>query len=374
MASLARSNLLHDKVRLGVTLTGVIFAVVLVAVQLGLFIGFMRTTSNLIDQSGADVWITASNVSHLEVGTVVYDQNLYKALATPGVIRAASYIVQFIDWKRFDGANERVELIGFDTESGLGGPWNLDSGSILDLKLSDSVIVDRLYCAKLGVNNLAQGGEIRNQRARVAGFTQGIRTFTTSPIVFTSLKHARAYINVRDTQAVYILVKAAEGVSPQELKQRLQSRIRDADVHTTEEFSWMTRIYWMFGTGAGITILLAAALGFAVGLVIVAQTIYSATVDHLREYGTLKAMGASNGYLYGVIVKQAVLSAVVGYVFGISISEAASHFSQHSKAQIALPGSLALALFGLTLLMCVSAAVISVNKVTHLDPAIVFKA
>ena len=107
---------------------------------------------------------------------------------------------------------------------------------------------------------------------------------------------------------------------------------------------------------------------------IVAQTIYSATVDHLREYGTLKAIGASNAYLYWVIVKQAVLSAVGGYVFGIGLSAAASHFSRYGKAQIVLPGTLAAALFGLTLLMCVSAAVISVNKVTRLDPAIVFKA
>jgi putative ABC transport system permease protein len=374
MASLAYSNLLYDKVRLVVTLTGVIFAVVLVAVQLGLFIGFMRATSNVIDQSGADVWITAPNVDYLEVGAPISERNLYKVLATSGVANAGKYIVQFVNWKRPDGAIERVELVGFDLDSGLGGPWDLDVGSVRDLQQSDSVIVDRLYCSKLGVDAPGQNVEIHNRRARVVGFTRGIRTFTTSPIVFTSLKHARDYVILGADDTVYILAKAAPGVSPGELKRRIQSRIENVDVHTTEEFSWITRTYWMFGTGAGITILLAAALGFIVGLVIVAQTIYSATVDHLREYGTLKAMGASNGYLYRVIVKQAVINAIAGYLLGIGISAVASHFSRDGKAQVALTGPLAAALFGLTLLMCVSAAVISVNKVTRLDPAIVFKA
>ena len=129
----------------------------------------------------------------------------------------------------------------------------------------------------------------------------------------------------------------------------------------------------MFGTGAGITVLIAAGLGLLVGVVVVAQTIYAATVDHIREYGTLKAMGATNAYLYRVILEQAALSAVAGYSVGIAIALVASRGSQAGTTAIILEWPLAIALFALTLVMCLGASVVSINKVTRIDPAMVFK-
>src|SRR5215467_4071638 len=232
MVSLARNNLFHDKVRLGVTLIGVVFAVVLVAAQLGLFIGFMRATSNLIDRSGADIWISATNVEHIEVGVPISQRTFYKVLATPGVESAAKYIVQFVEWKQLDGAVERVELVGYDVDAGIGGPWSLDTGGVQDLKLSDNVIVDRVYLDKLGVQNLGDIGEIRGRRARVVGFTRGIITFTTAPIVFTSFKNAQKYGGLGSDQTIYILAKALPNIDRQELKRRLQNSLADVDVHT----------------------------------------------------------------------------------------------------------------------------------------------
>jgi putative ABC transport system permease protein len=129
----------------------------------------------------------------------------------------------------------------------------------------------------------------------------------------------------------------------------------------------------MFTTGAGVAVLLAAVLGLVVGFVVVAQTIYATTVDHLREYGTLKAMGAPNRYVYKVIVKQAAISALIGYVLGMIVSAFVVHASQSGGAAILLPLPLAVGMFFLTLIMCIGAAMISINKVTRLDPAMVFK-
>ena len=129
----------------------------------------------------------------------------------------------------------------------------------------------------------------------------------------------------------------------------------------------------MFGTGAGITVLIAAGLGLLVGVVVVAQTIYAATVDHIREYGTLKAMGASNGYLYRVILQQAAMSAVAGYGVGIGVAMVAARASLAGTTAIILEPPLAGALFVLTLLMCLGASVVSINRVTRIDPAMVFK-
>jgi len=106
---------------------------------------------------------------------------------------------------------------------------------------------------------------------------------------------------------------------------------------------------------------------------VVAQTIYAATVDHIREFGTLKAMGATNGYIYRIILQQAVISAIAGYAVAIIIASMVAYSSQNGGANIVLPTAVRAGLFGLTLFMCISAATVSINKVTKIDPALVFK-
>ena len=373
MASLAIRNLLHDRVRLAVTLTGIVFSVVLVAVQTGLFLGFTTTTSNVIDNSGADFWVTSKGVKYLEVGVPFSEKKLYHARAVEGVQEAEKYIVRFGSWKRPDGANESCEVVGFDPDTTLGGPWHIDEGDVHDLKLQDTVMIDRFYAGKLGVTHLGQSLEIRGVRARVVGFTSGIRTFTTSPLVFTSYKNALRYTDVGTDQASYLLIKAKPGAGRERLRASLLSRLSDVDVLTTAEFGSKTTRYWMFGTGAGVTVIMAAVLGLLVGVVVVTQTIYAATIDHIREFGTLKAMGATNGYIYRVILQQATVSAVIGYAVGIALAIAVEMSSRSSGANIVLPPSIRAGLFGTTLVMCMSAAMVSIHKATTIDPAMVFK-
>ena len=373
MPPLAQRNLFHDKVRFAVTLTGIVFAVVLIVVQIGLFIGFTTTTSGIIDHSGADIWVASRHVPYLEQASPFSERKLYQVLATPGVESAEKYIVRFSDWQRPDGGHEGIQVVGVSTESPMGTPWNLVAGTVEDLNIPDAVIIDTFYAAKLGVTGIGQTFEIQGHRARVVGFTHGIRAFTTAPYVFTSFKNAQDYARLQQDQTLFILVKANPGADLPELKAAIAERVTGVDVFTTTEFTRMTRFYWMFSTGAGIAVLLAAVLGLVVGVVVVAQTIYATTVDHLREYGTLKAMGAANSYVYRVIVKQAAISAVLGYGAGMLVSLFVVHGSQQGGASILLPWQMGVGMFGLTLVMCVVAAVVSINKVTHIDPAMVFK-
>jgi len=373
MASLAWRNLFHDKVRFSVTLTGIVFAIVLIIVQIGLFIGFTAATSALIDHSGADLWVTADRVPYLEQANPFSERKLYQVLATPGVAHAEKYIARFADWQRPDGGHEGIIIVGFNPDTPLGAPWNVVAGSLADVKSPDAVILDTFYREKLGVTYLGQVVEIQGRRARVVGFTQGIRSFTTSPYVFTSFKNALGYGLLREDQTLFILVKAAPGTDVRLLQREIAARVSDVDVFTTAEFSGKTRFYWMFTTGAGIAVLLAAVMGLIVGVVVVAQTIYATTMDHLREFGTLKAMGASNRYIYRVIIQQAVLSAVIGYVLALVTSVFVVRASASGGAAILLPWELGATMFFVALAMCIGASVVSINKVTKLDPAMVFK-
>ena len=373
MPPLARRNLFHDKVRLTVTLTGIVFAVVLVIVQLGLFLGFTSATSGLIHNSAADFWIVGQRVPYLERTVEFTERKLQQVRATPGVAIADKYVADFARWKRSDGQEANIFLLGFNPGTGQGGPWNLVAGRVADLDIPDAVIVDRIYQEKLGVTRIGQRVEINGLRARVVGFTQGIRSFTTSPYVFTSFKNAQRFGGLRDDQTHYILVKATSGADLLQLQTALRARLQDVDVHTTAEFARMTTVYWMFTTGAGVAVLIAALLGLVVGVVIVAQTIYATTMDHIREYGTLKAMGATNRYIYRVIIEQAVTSAVIGYVLALVVSFFVVRGSEGGGAAILLPWQLAAGMAVLTVLMCIGAAMVSINKVTKIDPAMVFK-
>jgi len=373
MPPLAERNLFHDRVRLAVTLTGVVFAVVLIVVQLGLYVGFSRTTTALIDNSRADLWVVAKNVPYIEQGIPFSERKVYTVRATPGVAEAQNYIARFSRWKRADGQEEAVQVVGVNPESTMGQAWKVVAGTREDLQVDDSVIVDRIYFPKLGVQGVGDTAEILGRRTRVVGLTEGIRSFTTSAYVFTSFRNALDYANLRDDQTMFILVKALPGVKVEDLQRRLQSRLDGVDVLTRQQFSDMTRHYWLFTTGAGMAVLMAAVLGLLVGVVVVAQTIYSSTMDHLREFGTLKAMGASNGYIYRVIMKQAVIAALIGYALGISLSIVVVHESGKGGANIVLPWQLGVGMLGLTVVMCVAAAFVSINKVTKIDPAMVFK-
>ena len=375
MALLARRNLFHDRIRFAVTLTGIVFALVLIIIQFGLFLGFTTTTSNNIDHSGADIWIVFHGVGYFDTGRMFSERKFYEVLSVPGVRQAEKYIQNFAYWKKPDGGVENVQVIGFHPGSGLGEPWNVVEGSVLDVKLEDGVIVDELYKEKLGVSKIGDRVEIGDHRARVVGFTRGIRSFTTSPFVYTSFKNALNYTRpeAREDQLAYILVTVAPGVRSREVLESLRARLTDVDIYTREEFSRRTRFYWMFTTGAGLAVLTAALMGLVVGVAVVAQTIYAATMDHIREYGTLKAMGATNGYLYRVLIEQAAWSAVLGYAFAMFAAHFIVQASEKGGALILLPPAMKIAMLVLAVFMCIAAALVSINKVTRLDPAMVFR-
>jgi putative ABC transport system permease protein len=360
-------------VRLCVTLTGIVFAVVLITVEIGLFLGFTRTISAVIDNSGADVWVTSRGVKNFDIALPLKERKYYEVLSLPEVGDAAKFIIRFADWKKPDGLQESIEIIGYETDKDMGGPWNFVRGSGKMLDLRDAIVIDQLYMEKLGVTRLGEQVEINRKKARVAALTQGIRSFTTSPYVFASLDAARSYTILEPGEFTYLLVRGKDGETPGRLKKAISNRVSDVDVYTTPEFSAKTQRYWMFNTGAGTGLLIAAFLGLVVGMVIVAQTLYATTLDHIAEFATLKAMGAPNSYIYSIIIVQATISALLGYSLGILAASIISDMSGFSAMVIVLPWGLKLAMLGLTLAMCIVSAIISIRKVMRLDPALVFK-
>jgi putative ABC transport system permease protein len=370
---LAWRNITRDYVRLAIAVIGVGFAVLLMTVQLGLLIGFATTSSSLIDRSKADLWIVPRGAKDVDQAGQMLERQKYLALGVEGVDSVDSLVVRFAEWKRPDGGTESVIVVGIDPVRPSLRPWNFIAGSTDDLSFANGIVIDELYSQKLGVSRVGETVEIMNHRARVVGITTRIRTFTQSPYVFASLKNAKMLTAMPDDQTTYLLVHAQQGTDLAKLRTALQAALPSSDVWSSRGFSWQTRFHWLVTTGAGAALLIAAVLGVIVGLVIVSQTLYSATVERMQEYATIRAMGASNSFLKAIILRQSLLSGMVGYLLGAAAAIGIAAFADRSSAAPSMPFWLLLLLAAVTLAMCVGASLISIRKVLSVDAASVFK-
>ena len=370
---LAWRNLAHDRSRFVVTLVGIVFAVVLIAMQIGLFLGFSDATTVIVRHTHADFWLVARGAQNFEISLPMKDRELYLARSVPGVAQAERLLVQFVPWKKPGGGDESIIIVGFDLNSGLAGPWNLVAGRLEDLRQPDGVMVDRVYMEKLGIASTGTELEINGRRARVVGLTQGIRSFTTSPWVFASFRTAQGFSRLADDESNYVIGTFAPGADPVAVRAALAEALPRSDVYLSDDFAARTRDYWMFTTGAGASVLVSALLGLLVGSVIVAQVLYATTVDHLTEFGTLSAMGAPRDFIYKVILGQAAISATLGHVPGIMLALLLAEASALSAAVVLVPWELAIGLYGVTLAMCMLASLISIRKAMGIDPAMVFQ-
>jgi putative ABC transport system permease protein len=370
--TLASRNLFHDRVRLVATLVGIVFSIVLVTVQLGLYLGFDRMITTMIDRAQVDLWIVPSDTMSFESASVLDGRQRFQALATSGVTAAVPLLVGFAPWSKPQGGANPVVIIGFDpAEPGL-RPWNIVAGSMEALATPDAVAVDRTYLDTLGVTGMGATAQIRDRNVRVAALTHGIRSFTTSPFVFAPIERARAYLGAGSGEATYFLVRLAPGTDAGDARRRIAANVRDADVITSEQFRSRSRTHWLLNTGAGAALLAGAVLGMIVGTVIVAQTLYSSTKDHLPEFATLRAIGSSARYIHQVILWQALISAVLGFAVAGGLGWLIVRATADSALPIVMTPMTMVILFALTVAMCAVSAIAAIIKVTRIDPAMVF--
>ena len=369
---LAARNLLYDKLRFAATVVGIVFSIVLVTVQLGLFVSFERTVAIMIDHAPADLWIVPLGTKCFEDPSLLDEANRYRALSIDGMLKVDPILISFAQWRMPDGGASPVLVIGSDLRGGGLLPWNLVEGSVDALSAPEAVAVDRTYFDRLGVTGVGSKAEMRDRRAEVRAVTNGIRSFTTTPYVFTPLDRARSYTGTPRTKVTYLLVHLKPHTDVERVRSQLQSVLTKAEVLTAAEFSSRSRSFWLFGTGAGAALFAGALLAMVVGSVVVAQTLYSSTKEHLYEFATLRAIGSSGKYLQTVIITQALLSAVAGFAIALVIGLCVVRVTSESALPVLMTPGLTVILFLLTIVMCVISALSSMVKVMRMDPAMVF--
>jgi putative ABC transport system permease protein len=412
MTSLARKNLFEDIPRFLVAQAGIMFAVSLVAIQTGILNGFTRSTGILIDRSRADVWVTSKDMVNLELTLPLPAGYLSQAQQVKGVQRAEALLLGGGTWRSPKGKITSVRIFGFDPAGQLFDAFETTQGRTSDLKQPYTVIADETNLDSLDVNQIGDTANIGALSVKLVGLTRGTQSIASSNYMFASIESVKSYVtgnrtsnlnckfqaeqflctnvysqspdtNPASTQPKplsandaisYVLVQAKAGEELSALKQRLEAVLPNTRAYTREEMATLTRNYWVQRTGVGFILGLGATVGVIVGMVIVGQILYSSVADHLKEFATLKAMGVPDRVVYSIIIQQALLMAVLGYVPSVGLCFALGAWTFATQGITILITPIAAAgILGITIFMCVGSALFAIQKVTRVDPAIVFK-
>ena len=315
---LAFRNLIHDRLSLFVTLVGIVFSVVLVAVQFGLFLGMERTIGSMFDQAKADLWIIPISTKSFDDPTMLQGREKYTALATPGVADTEEMMVGYAGWRKPTGGTTAVLVVGTSWQNDGLKPWNIVEGSLDALAAPNAVAADKSYFRDLAIEKLGDSAEINNVKVNVTTVTNGIRSFTTTAL-HLHVARTRPHAARRGARAFHLCACPPEA-----------GRRRGGGAEAARGRAAKCRNHHASGVPQAQHQLLGLRdgrwLGAHRGLDPRPHRrrrdrradALSKTKDHINEFATLRALGASSSYIYQVILIQAMLSAAVGFALGIS--------------------------------------------------------
>jgi putative ABC transport system permease protein len=372
--NLALKNLLHDKLRSAMTIAGVAFAVTLVFVQVGLFMGILDNASVTIDHLQADLWVTSRNTPNVDFAHGFPQGMVQRVRSVPGVERADNLLVQFLNLTLPSGAEEGMLVYGLEDFTRWGMPWKIESGNLEDLRRGAYMFLDASAERRFGKFAVGDYREVMGRRVKIIGRSREALSFTTSPIAFLTYDLVQELAGGRmDGRTTYILVKLEPGADAGAVAAELRRRLPHNDVYTRADWAKRSRSYWVASTGIGLNMYLTVFLGCLVGVVVVTQTLYTSTMEHIKEFGTVKAIGGSNADIYRILGAQAVIAAVIGFLAGRLMAFALAPAMAKIRLKLIISNEFAGIVFVGTLVLCLVAALVSFRKVAKIDPALVFR-
>jgi putative ABC transport system permease protein len=374
MVNLALKMLLDDRLRSLITVSGVGFSVMLVLVQIGLYFGMLDNASVTITRSGADLWVTARNAPNVDFGNTYPEAYVRRVRSVPGVARADNLIVWFVSVALPNGVKESALLYAMEDFSKWSLPWSVIQGDPRDLRRGAYVMIDESASRRFGPFAVGEYREFLGRRLRIIGRTRGARSFTTNPIVFMNDRVAQSLLpqELRG-RTTYTLVKLEPGADRHAVAAEIRRRLPYNDVWTRAAWAARSRRYWVESTGLGLSMTVTIFLGGVVGVVVVAQTLYTSTMDHYAEFAVIKALGGGNGDVYGILAEQAAIAAILGFSAGWALAHGARPLLAWADLTLVLDPEFAASVFAATLALCLTASAISFRKVAALDPALILR-
>lgn len=385
MWRIAIKMLVGDRAKYLGMLMGVTFACLLITHQEAIFVGIMaRTYSVITDLAQPDLWVMDPKVQFIDDSKPVRDTQLYQVRGVDGVEWAVPLYKGLLRARLEDGNFQSCSILGLDDATMIGGPPDMLEGRLEDLRQEDAVIVDTVGAnGRLAKPPTSPGEkqvplkvgdvlELNDHRAVVVGICRSSRSFQNQPILYTTYTRAMRFAPRERKMLSFILVKARPGQDLSSLCKRIEAATELAAL-TAFEFKVKTFWYYMKFTGIPINLGIAMFMSIAVGSAIAGQTFYTFTLENLRYFGTLKAMGAGNAMLFRMILLQAVMVGVIGYGIGVGAASVFGYFASGTEAAWRMVWQLPLFTAGVVIFICSVSASICIRKVMRLEPAVVFR-
>jgi putative ABC transport system permease protein len=359
---------------------GIAFASMLMTQQASIFVGIMRNTSSSIrDIQGADVWVMDPSVQFIDDIKPLTENDLYRVRGVQGVSWAVRLYKGQTRALMDNGRFKQFSIVGLDDQTLIGAPAKMIVGSVGDLRRADAIIVDKRGFQMLFPGKEPSAGwvvEMNDRRAVVVGICESSPSFQTFPIAYTLYSRATLYAPQERRLMSFILAQCEEGVSPKEVAQSIHAET-GLQALTAGDFSAMTVKYYMSRTGIPVNFGITMLLGFIIGAAIAGQTFYLFTLDNLKQFGALKAMGVTNWTIVGMVMVQALVVGILGYSIGIGMASIAEEVLAAFVKGIPLASYMAwqLPLLSATAasLIVVASTMLSLRRVLRLEPASVFR-
>lgn len=368
--------LFGDRAKYLTLITGLAFATLLINQQASFFLGLLvRATGPLQNVGQPDLWVMDPHTRWSAEYRALDDRTLARVRGVPGVKWAEPFFTSFANIEMDSGAFQRCQIIGIPRNSLIGRPPVMVEGSLDDLRSPDAVLVEDSSRQKLGNPMVGDTLKLNDRRAVIVGFCRAKKGFESNAVLYTTFDNATAFTPTGREKISFILVKAQDGTSVADLRQSI-NQLSDVIALTGDQFVERTITWVLNETGIGINFGITIFLGFAVGVALSAAIFYQFTIENLRYFAVLKALGAGAGTLTSMVIAQALLAAVIGYGIGIGITAWISIIirrQQNTELDSVLPWQL-LAASAVAMLVCVLiASVFGLRRVLTVSPSRVFQ-
>jgi putative ABC transport system permease protein len=379
MLWIAWKMLIGNRVKYLGIVFGVVFAALLIAQQSSIFCGLMSlTVSQIRDVQGPDIWVMDRQVQYVDDIKPLADTELFRVKSVPGVAWAVRFYKGMARARLEEGSFEQIMLLGLDDATLIGAPAGIFMGSIADLRKPDAVIMDDAGYRRTWPGQpyrLGRVFEMNDRRAVLVGLTKASRSFTSFPIVYTRYSQAITFAPPERKVLSFVLADAGAGVPVAEVCRRIADRT-GLQALTREQFFEKTIRYYLAKTGIPVNFAITVFLGFLVGTAIAGQTFYLFTLENLRHFGALKAMGVNNRRLIGMVLLQAAIIGAVGYSLGVGMAVAFFEVSGRVLPDLRgmnIPWQVAVGTAGVVVAIITFASFMSLRRVLLLEPAVVFR-
>lgn len=375
MIRIALRMLLGDRAKYLSLVLGLGFAVLLITQQGSIFLGLMlRATGPLQNISQPDLWVADPNIQWISETRALEDADLNRVRSVPGVAWAEPFFSLRATAELEGGKFRSVALTGISRSTMVGRPPLITAGRLEDLRIADAVLVEESSLPKLGNPKIGDTLKLNDRRAIIVGFCRAKAGFDSPAVMYTTYENAINFVPLGRNTMTYILVGVKDGVDVRRVQAAINA-LPDLAALTPDEMRLKTVGFIMRETGIGINFGITVLLGLIVGLVVSATVFYQFTLDNLRNFAVLKAMGARRRTLLAMILVQALVVGVIAFGIGVGAAGAFSIVSQRPGSELAtyFPWQLLIGSFAAVLLCISSGSLLSLVRVLRLEPAIVFK-